>query len=522
MHRFRFTNRICSVAVLPVVLAVTAACAVVRAEGPTTRPNIVFILIDDMGWRDLGCTGSRYYRTPRLDRLASRGMMFTQAYSNCVVCSPSRAAIYTGQYPSRNLFTNVVIGENHDKPTIYNIGKTKAERLAKVNAQHFDAEHLRVIPLEQITFAEALRDAGYITGFYGKWHCGYSRSFHPDKQGWMEAAGFRKFHRGTGPHWGKHWQDIVFNCPDMKDEDYVSDYLTDRAVRFIDKHHGKPFILTLSHYLVHTPLAAKPGLEAKYKAMPGDDQRNYKYAAMVEAVDQSVGAIVAALHKHGISEKTIIVFTSDNGGLMPKSTSNLPLSGGKGFPYEAGARVPMIVVWPGVVKPGSTCDERVMGIDLYPTFCAMAGIAPPREQKLDGRSLAPLLMQSGALGNRPLFWYYPHYTHAVGPYASVIEKGWKLIRYFNDADGGAYELYDLRNDPHELKNLAASRKDKVAELSGMIDAHLADCGARMPRPQPDYDPDRLTYKGKNFTKNLAERQREALQTVGCRRPGDTP
>jgi len=498
----------------------TMPSALATDKYPARQPNIVFVLIDDMGWRDLGCTGSNYYQTPRIDQLAKQGIKFTQAYSNCVVCSPSRAAIYTGQYNARNLFTNVVIGENHDTPTIYNIGKTSEERLVKANAQHFDAEHLRVIPHEQTTFAEVFKSAGYATGFYGKWHCGYSRTFHPDKHGWGHAAGFRKFHRGTDPHWGKYWKDIVYGCPDLKDEDYFSDYLTTRAVAFIDEHHDKPFMLTLSHYLVHGPYYAKLDLEAKYKAMPGDDQRNYKYAGMVEAVDQSVGRIMDALKKHGIEKKTIIVFTSDNGGPILWSTSNLPLLGGKSFPYEAGTRVPMIVKWPGVVKPGSECDERVIGIDLYPTFCEMAGLPLPKGQKLDGQSLAPLLMGKGEFKDRALYWYYPHYTHAVGPYAAVIDGGWKLIRYFNDADGGAYELYDLRFDPYEYKDLSEDQPEKVAALNGKLDAWFKDCNARMPRPQPNYDASKPTHKGKNFTKNLAESQRLILQTTGCNRPGD--
>ena len=381
------------------LLLCLAVPAALGAPVPAARPNIVFILIDDMGRRDLGCSGSNYYQTPRIDQPAAEGMQFTRAYSNCVVCSPSRAAIYTGQYTARNLFTNVVIGQNHDTPVIHNIGKDPEARLIKANARHFDAEHLRVIPLKHVTFAEALRESGYVTGFYGKWHCGYSRVFHPDKQGWEHAAGFRKFARGTDPHWGKHWQDIVYDCPDLKDGDHFPDYLTERAVRFIKEKHEKPFLLTLSHYLVHGPLYSKPDLEEKYRKLPGDDQRNYKYAGMVEAVDQSVGRIIDTLRECGIAKNTILIFTSDNGGLIPRSTSNLPLLGGKSFPYEAGTRVPFIVKWPGVTTAGSRNDTRVIATDLYPTICGMAGVPLPKGQKLDGVSLVPLLAQSGRIGN---------------------------------------------------------------------------------------------------------------------------
>lgn len=505
------------------LVALTLAMAHGRAQdgaAPAGRPNIVFILIDDLGAHDLGVTGSDYYQTPHIDRLAQRGMLFEQAYSNALVCSPSRASIYTGQYPARHEFTNVVIGENHDTPRLFDIGKFSETKLTASNAQHFDARHLRVVPHEQVTFAEVLQNAGYTTGFYGKWHCGYSPTFHPDKQGWSHVAGVRKFHRLPDPHWGKNWQDILRNTPDLRDEDYLSDYLAERATRFIENHHDEPFMLTLSHYLVHQPLSAKPDLAKKYKKRSGDDQRNYKYASMVEAVDQSVGRIIKTLEKHGLTDNTMLVFTSDNGGLIPWTTSNLPLLGGKSFPYEGGTRVPMIVVWPGVVEPGSRCSRRVMGMDLYPTFCDAAGVGPPDEQTLDGQSLMPLLTESGTFPERPLFWYYPHYTHAVGPHASVINDGWKLIRFFNGDGGDAYELYDLRYDPYEYKDLASKHPDKVKELSGLLDQHLRSSDAHMPRSNPSFDPDEEDYKGGDFSKNMAERQRFQLQTRGSDRPGD--
>ncbi len=502
-----------------------AACSLVagrldaaeNADNPD-RPNIVFILIDDLGAHDLGITGSDYYETPNLDRLARNGMLFDQGYANAVVCSPARAAIYTGQYPARNKFTNVVIGENHDEPKLFDIGKFTERQLIQANAQHFDAKHLRVIPHEHTTFAEALRDEGYTTGFIGKWHCGYSREFHPDAHGWTHAAGFRKFHRGTTRHWGRHWQDILYNVPDMEDDDYLSDYLTDLAVRFIDEHHdNEPFMLTLSHYLVHTPLTPRPDLAEKYRQTSGEVQRNFRYAAMVEAVDESVGRVLEALEKHGVADNTMVVFTSDQGALSPRASSNLPLKGGKSFPYEGGVRIPFIITWPDRIAPESRSDERVMQIDLYPTFCEAAGVDLPENQHLDGVSLMPLLTGSGGLDERPLFWYYPHYTHAIGPYASVISEGWKLIRHFNDGDGGAYELYDLRFDPHEYKDLAGEKPGKVEELARLIEEHLNETEAYMPRPNPEYDPDKPSHKGLNFTKEMAESQRLQLQTEGTPR-----
>jgi arylsulfatase A len=336
------------------------------------RPNIVLILIDDLGWKDLGCTGSRYYQTPHIDRLASEGMLFTQAYAAAPICSPSRGALYSGQYPARSKFTAVIRPYVEPDSHLHEVSKP-----VRGNLQHDEALHRHCLPPDVPTIAELLKPAGYRTGLVGKWHCGWNEAHWPDKRGWDVAEGFRTLPAATKGHFGRDF--IPYKCKgldDLRDDDYMTDVLTDRAVAFLNDaaERDQPFHLTLSHYAVHTKLDAPDDLIEKYRRLPTTDQDNPVYAAMIEKVDQSVGRIVETLDALGISDNTMVVFTSDNGGLSPDATSNYPLMGGKSFCYEAGMRVPLIIKWPARVPADRREATRTVSVDLTATWLAMAGV----------------------------------------------------------------------------------------------------------------------------------------------------
>ena len=436
-----------------------------------TKPNVIIILVDDLGWADVGCYGSTFFKTPHIDALAHRGMRFTDAHAACPVCSPSRAALMTGKYPARLHLTDWLPGRT-DRPS--------QKLLRPVIRQQ--------LPLEEVTLAEALKPAGYATASVGKWHLG-SPEFWPEHQGFDLNVGGTE----TGSPPGGYFRFRTPNLEARSDKEYLTDRLTDEAVGFIERHEKSPFFLYLAHYAVHIPLQARPEDIARYKAMPvgHSPQDNPIYAAMIESVDQGVGRIVRKLEDLRIADRTVIVFTSDNGGLSVQegpntpATSNAPLRAGKGFLYEGGIRVPLIVTWPGVTRPGSLCDVPVSGQDLYPTILAMAGMSPAPGQVIDGESLVPLLEGSGALRRDALFWHYPHYSNQGGRPGGVIRRGnLKLIEWYED---GRTELYDLKRDLSERRDIAAERPEEASRLRKQLTRWRESVGAQMPGLNPDYD-----------------------------------
>ena len=433
------------------------------------RPNIVFILIDDLGWADVGCFGSRYYETPNIDRLASQGMRFTNGYAACAVCSPTRASIMTGKYPARLHLTNWIPGE----------AASPADKMLVPAWRQF-------LPLEEVTIAAALRTAGYVSAAIGKWHLG-GPAYFPEHHGFdLNVAGCDAGHPASyfWPYEGRQ-----HTVPGLKsggrEGEYLTDRLTDEAEKFIEHNKDKPFFLYFAHYAVHTPLQAKPAVLAKYQAKtPQGEQKNPTYAAMIESVDDSVGRILQKLNSLGLSEHTLVVFMSDNGGLWPAATCNAPLRAGKGFPYEGGIREPLIVKWPGVTQAGSVCNISVCSIDFFPTLLEIAGVQSPA--KVDGQSFVPLLKQNGHIEREALYWHYPHYwAGRVPPYGAVRAGDWKLIEFYEDM---RVELYNLKDDLGETRDLAKDNAEKTAQLRQMLHRWRQEVAAQMPTRNPNYDP----------------------------------
>lgn len=458
-------------------------------------PNIILFLIDDLGWRDLGCQGSSYYRTPNIDRLAKEGVRFTDAYSACAVCSPTRAAILTGKYPARLMLTDWLPSGRWDP-------KSKLR----------EGRFLRGLPLEEVTLAEALREGGYRTASIGKWHLGSEPFSLPEHHGFdVNVAG--NAHGAPGSYFFPYQGDWLIPStglrarwnvlPDGKPGEYLTDRLTDEAVKFIRTSKDKPFFLYFPHYGVHTPLQAKKEMVAKYERVP-ESQRQGKpeYAAMVESVDESVGRVLATLKELGLEQNTLVILTSDNGGFY-NATSNAPLRANKGAYYEGGIRVPLLIKWPGVTRAGLVVSEPVTSTDLYPTCLAAAGLPARPHQHQDGVSLQPLLSGGGQLAARSLFWHYPHYNeHPSSVPSSVIREGpWKLIQTF-DPEG--VELYNLADDVSETKNLAGAEVAKVKELKAELEAWRKEVGAEMMKPNPDYDPNTQPTKKKKKKKAVEE------------------
>ena len=444
-----------------------------------TRTNIVLFLIDDLGWRDLGCQGSTYYQTPHIDQLASDGVRFTDAYAACAVCSPTRAAVLTGKYPARLLLTDWLPSGRWDP-----------------KARLREGRFLRGLPVEELTLAEAFREAGYRTASIGKWHLGSEPFSLPEHHGFdVNVAG--NAHGAPGsyffPYQG-NWKIPATGLrarwnvlPDGAEGEYLTERLTDEAIEFLRGCGDEPFFLYFPHYGVHTPLEAKKDVTAKYERVAQDQRQGEPvYAAMIESIDDSVGRVMATLNEMGRAQNTVVIFTSDNGGFY-KATSNAPLRGNKGAYYEGGIRVPLIVRWPGVAKPGAVVSEPVISTDLYPTCLAAAQLPIRNHQHVDGVNLQPLLNQSGAIAERSLFWHYPHYNrHPSSVPSSVIRKGrWKLIETF-DPEG--VELYDLADDISEQSNLALRQPAKAAELQRELEAWRVAVDAERMAPNPDYEP----------------------------------
>ncbi len=437
------------------------------------RTNVVVILIDDLGGRDLGCYGSTYHRTPHLDRLAASGMKFTDAYAACPVCSPTRAALLTGRYPARYNLTDFLPGRP-DRPD--------QNLLRPVINQH--------LPLEEVTLAQVLQAAGYTTGHIGKWHLG-GKGFEPQKRGFDvslagdESGSPRSYFAPFKSRDGR----FMPGLESAPEGEYLTDRLTTEAEKFIERNRDRPFFLYLAHYAVHIPLRAKPQTIARYKAGgPPGTQNNPIYAAMIESMDESVGRIVAKLDELKLSDHTAILFTSDNGGLSvlegpnTPSTINAPFREGKGYLYEGGTRVPLLVKWPGITKPGTVSSTPACSIDFFPTILDLCGVR--NETKVDGVSLRSVLRGEGDPAPRALYWHYPHYCNqGARPGGSIREGDYKLIEFFED---GRRELFDLKKDVAETHNLIEEKPEKARDLAGKLAVWRKEVGARMMKPNPDY------------------------------------
>lgn len=432
-----------------------------QAAGPY---NFVFILADDLGWTDLGCMGSPVYQTPNIDALARGGMRFTQAYSACTVCSPTRASILTGQYPARLRLTDWIKG--HVRP------------YAKLKVPDWTM----YLSTNVTTIAKILKSAGYTCASIGKWHLG-GEDYYPEKHGFdLNIGGCDK---GQPPSYFS-----PYKIPTLKDGP-AGEYLTDReaqeAVNFIKNNKDKPFFLYLAHHAVHTPLMAKSNLVEKYKAIAKTNSvhKNATYAAMIESMDESVGAVMKCLRELNLEEKTIVIFTSDNGGLL-NVTTNIGIRAGKGSSYEGGVRVPLIVYWKNVIKPGSICEVPVISVDYFPTILEIAGLKAPENHVVDGESIVPLLKQTGKLRRQNIFWHYPHY-HPGGatPYSAIRSGNFKLIEFFEDS---RLELYDLAADPAEKNNIASQNPELTSKLHALLKEWREKVGAQLPTPNPNYDP----------------------------------
>ena len=463
------------------------------------RPNILFILIDDLGWKDLACYGSEFYETPNLDRLASQGMRFTDAYAACPVCSPTRASILTGKYPATVGITDWIDWGNWVHPA---------------RGRLIDVPYLKELPRSEYTVAKALKDNGYATWHVGKWHLG-GEGHLPQDHGFDVNIG--------GCHWGapNHGYFSPWNIPGLEDADVpegtcLTDYLTDQAIALIRNKGDAPFFLNMCHYAVHTPIQAKAEAIRKYETkaramgldkfaslevgefFPCEHKRNQRvcrrlvqsdpvYAAMVGNLDENIGRLLAAVEEAGEAENTLVVFTSDNGGLATAEgspTSNAPLAEGKGWMYEGGTREPLLVRWPGVVLPGSLCHVPVTSPDFYPTILAAAGLDEIPDQHCDGVSVVPLLKGGHVLPRESIFWHYPHYGNQGGTPGSSVRKGdYKLIEFFED---GRIELYHLRDDPGEKHNLAPDCMTLAAEMKAVLSEWRKKVEAKIPQPNPGW------------------------------------
>ena len=455
------------------------------------KPNVLFILVDDLGWKDLGYTGSTFYETPNIDKLASEGMVFTDAYAASPVCSPSRAAIMSGKYPARLNLTDYIPGNRH-------YGPHKNQKLA---SQPFNLQ----LDLEEYTLAEAFKDAGYTTFFAGKWHLGENEKFYPQHQGFD----INKGGNSTGHPAGGYF--APYNNPQLEDGEkgeYLTDRLTDETISFIKNNKEKPFFAYLSFYTVHLPMQGKPEKVEKYRdklsemnysgeefIKKGDTyhkqwQNMPHYAAMVESMDENVGRVLKFLEKENLDKNTIVVFTSDNGGMATSNrtdnipTTNLPLRAGKGYLYEGGIRVPLVLRWPGETETGAVIDFPTTATDLYPTLLDLAEIEPEKPQHFDGISLKSVL-ENKTPEERPVFWHYPHYSGGLGgrPSGAVRFGDFKLIEFFED---NRVELYNLKNDLEEENDLFEVYPEKAEELKQMLHNWRKDVKAQMPYPNPDY------------------------------------
>lgn len=446
-----------------------------EAKSEARRPNIIFIMADDLGYTDVGCFGSRYYETPNIDRLAQQGVRLLN-HHHCQNCVPTRAALMSGQYGART--------------GVYTVGGI--DRFDWSQRPLRPVDNVEQLPLDRATIAQQIRTAGYATGMFGKWHLGQNGVYHPQRRGFGEAI----------VSMGQHFDFTTDPPTEYPQGQYLTDFLTDRAVDFIRRYRDQPFFLYLPHFGVHSPHHAKPELIARFKDKPGvNGHQNSTYAAMIASVDESVGRVMQTLDELQLSENTVLIFTSDNGGVggyvregLKKGgdvTDNAPLRSGKGSLYEGGTRVPLIVRWPGVTSPGAACDVPTIHVDLYPTFLELTGAARPSHH-LDGETLVPLFREATAsLKREAIFQHFPGYlgagqgTWRTTP-VSVIQSGdWKLMEFLED---GHLELYNLKDDIGESSNLVKAMPEKTRDLHQQLVAWRAEAQAPMPQPNQSVEP----------------------------------
>jgi arylsulfatase A-like enzyme len=502
------------------VYLIALASFPLSASGADRPLNIVFIMADDLGYHDLGCYGSTFYETPRLDELAKSGMRFTAAYAACPVCSPTRSSFQCGKYPARTHNTDFFGGPQPDEALTM-------PRYVNKNRKLLPPAYLERMPLEEITIAEALKQHGYATFFAGKWHLGPQKGFWPEDQGYEENQGGNQSGHPKSYH-------SPYENPQLKDGpplEHLDIRLAKETARFINDHREQPFFVCFCPYEVHLPLQTSDELEQKYEAKArkleaagprfGNEgkspvrlvQDHPIYAGMVETMDVAVGEVLDALEAAGVADHTAVFFTSDNGGLSTAEgspTSNVPLRAGKGWMYEGGIRVPLIARVPGVtdqapnrtgedrfeeVRPGGSGaagESYLSSVDYYPTILELAGVAGPDDQLLDGKSFVPLLKGDCDFTRGPVYWHYPHYGNQGGVPARAVRDGdWKLIEFMED---GILELYNLADDPREQRNLAKAEPERTARLKGMLDRWCESVGAQMPSPNPKYKPHKNNRK----------------------------
>ena len=474
-----------------ILLSVLCSVFYSAATAAERKPNIVFILADDLGWSDTTLYGTtEFYQTPNIERLARRGMTFTRAYAASPLCSPTRASILTGLSPAR-------IGITTPACHLPQVAlEATPGRRAPANCKAIGPTTATRLKTEYYTMAEALKDAGYATGHFGKWHLGHE-PYSPLEHGFDVDV----------PHWpgpgpaGSYvapWKFPDFD-PDTPNE-HIEDRMAKEAVAFLEQHKDEPFFLNYWMFSVHAPFDAKPSLIEKHRDRvdPNDAQRSPTYAAMVESMDDAVGTLLDTLDRLGIAEETIVVFFSDNGGNMYNEvdgttpTSNRPLRGGKAAMFEGGVRVPCIVIWPGVVEGDTRSDAVVQSSDFYPTLLEMLGLPPREGQRFDGVSIVPALKRQ-PLVREAIFTYFPHNPKVpdwLPPSVAVHQDDWKLIRIFHGGEGGAHrwKLFNLSEDIGEKNDLAAREPWRVKELDALIDRFLVDTQAVVPVPNPDFDP----------------------------------
>ena len=481
------------------------------------RPNIVFILIDDLGWRDLSCTGSGFYETPNIDRFREQGMRFTRAYAAGPVCSPTRASLLSGKYPAAVGVTDWI---NHERPGDAPAGHCRGRLL--------DAPYLDHLPLEECSPASALREGGYQTWHVGKWHLG-REPWYPENHGFeVNIGGCHQGSPGRGGYFSP-WSIDTLREADVPEGTYLTDYLTDKTLKLLrDRDRSRPFFLNLWYYSVHTPIEAKADKIQKYKEKakrmgldvlpsleigdfyPCEHKKSLRierrilqsdpvYAAMIESLDENIGRLMEELISLGLDEETLVIFSSDNGGLSSAAgspTCNLPLAEGKGWMYEGGLRVPLLIRWPHKVRAGSLSDTPVNSPDLYPTLLEAAGLPLRPEQHRDGESLLPLLEERGALKREALYWHYPHYGNNGGtPGSSILTAPWKLIEFFEHR---RIELYNLDEDPGEQHDLSSFEKDRANRLLSRIRQWRAENEARIPVVNPDFIPWSRQHRTRGF------------------------
>jgi len=454
------------------------------------RPNVVFIMADDLGYTDLGCYGSRYYETPHLDRMAAEGLRFTSGYTCGPNCQPTRAALITGQYGPRT--------------GVYTVGSI--DRFNWRSRPLRPVDNVTKLPLGKVTVAQALKRAGYATGLFGKWHLGEDGPYHPARRGFDEAI----------VSMGRHFDFITNPKTEYPAGQYLADFLTDKAVDFIRRHQNGPFFLCLHHFAVHAPHQAKSNWIEHFKPKPpAGGHHDPTYAAMIASVDESVGRVLALLNELQLARNTLVIFTSDNGGVGGYEregiqggsiTDNAPLRGGKGMLYEGGVRAPYLFWWPGRIAPGRVCDEPIISVDLFPTLLELTGAPAPENQPLDGTSYLDLLTGTAAKPRPPLYWHFPGYLGARGgtwrttPAGAIREGDWKLLEFF---ETGQLELYNLKADLGEKQNLASAQPAKVKELHGKLLAWRRQIGAPMPQP---HTPDTTAAGKSRRTKRAADRE----------------